>query len=385
MITLNNVHQINEATAGSISINNDKITHLNGQHRDALQLHFDDAVVFPGLINSHDHLDFNLFPQLGNRIYNNYVEWGNYIHQAFKDEIAAVLKVPVALRTQWGIYKNLLAGVTTVVNHGKKLTPSNGLITVFEQYQSLHSVKLEQRWKLKLNNPAHLGELLAVHIGEGTDAGAYEEINNLIRWNVLQRPLIGIHGVAMDVQQAKSFKALVWCPESNYFLIGKTARIAALKEQLPILFGTDSTLSGNWNIWHHLHLAQQENALTLHELWHSLNVIPAAIWGFDTGIIAPGYDADLVVAKTKDNDYTINSVLGTDPENILLVMHRGQIRLFDEMLYPQLNTIDRSPFSKVRLGSGYKYIYGDLPALVQNIRRYFPDASFPIETDFAHT
>ena len=37
-----------------------------------LQLHFDGAIIFPGLINSHDHLDFNLFPQLGNRAYKNY-------------------------------------------------------------------------------------------------------------------------------------------------------------------------------------------------------------------------------------------------------------------------------------------------------------------------
>lgn len=384
MIKLNNVHQINETAAGSISINNDKITYLNGDHHYALQLHFDDAVVFPGLINSHDHLDFDLFPQLGNHIYNNYVEWGNYIHHAFKDEIAAVLNVPVALRTQWGIYKNLLAGVTTVVNHGKKLTPGNGLITVFEQYQSLHSVKLEQRWKLKLNNPTHLGKLLAVHIGEGLDAGAYEEIDSLLSWNVLQRPLVGIHGIAMDARQAKGFRALVWCPESNYFLIGKTARIDVLKEQLSVLFGTDSTLSGNWNIWHHLRLALQEGLLTTYELWHSLNVLPAAIWGLDTGIIAPGYDADLVVAKTKDNDYSVNGVLGIDPENILLVMHQGQIRLFDEMLYPQLNSINRSAFSKVSLGNSYKYVYGDVPALVQNIRRYYPGASFPMETDLKH-
>jgi len=384
MITLNNVHRINEEIAGNISVNNAKITHLNGEHRDALQLHFDDAIVLPGLINSHDHLDFNLFPKLGNHTYNNYVEWGNYIHQAFKDEIADVLKVPAALRTQWGIYKNLLAGVTTVINHGKKLAPGNKLITVFEQYQSLHSVKLEQRWKLKLNNPAHLGELLAVHIGEGSDAGAYAEIDNLIRWNILQRPLIGIHGIAMDARQAKSFRALVWCPESNYFLIGKTARIDVLKEQLPIIFGTDSTLSGNWNIWHHIRLAQQENVLTPYELWHSLNVIPAAIWGFDTGIIAPGYDADLVVAKTKDNNYTVNDALSIDPENILLVMHRGEIRLFDEMLYPQLSSINRSAFSKVSLGNSYKYVYGDVPALVQNISRYYPEASFPIEIDLKH-
>ena len=35
----------------------------------------EDNICFPGLINSHDHLDFNSFPQLGNRIYKNYKQY----------------------------------------------------------------------------------------------------------------------------------------------------------------------------------------------------------------------------------------------------------------------------------------------------------------------
>src|SRR3954471_1257170 len=81
----------------------------------SLKLNFDDALVLPGLINSHDHLDFNLFPTFGATIYKNYIEWATNIHGSYKDEIAAVLQVPEELRVQWGIYKNLLAGITTVV------------------------------------------------------------------------------------------------------------------------------------------------------------------------------------------------------------------------------------------------------------------------------
>src|SRR6476659_1696207 len=83
-----------------------------------LQITFDNAIAFPGLINSHDHLDFNLFPSLGGKIFNNYTEWGNHIHKHYKEQINAVLKVPFNLRTQWGIYKNLLCGITSVINHG---------------------------------------------------------------------------------------------------------------------------------------------------------------------------------------------------------------------------------------------------------------------------
>jgi cytosine/adenosine deaminase-related metal-dependent hydrolase len=72
------------------------------------------ALAFPGLINSHDHLDFNLFPPMRNHIYNNYREWGPDIHTNNRASIDPILSIPQKLRTQWGIYKNLVNGFTTV-------------------------------------------------------------------------------------------------------------------------------------------------------------------------------------------------------------------------------------------------------------------------------
>src|SRR5581483_1483855 len=114
---------------------------------------FDDVIAFPGLINSHDHLDFNLFPKLGNKLHNNYVEWSNYIHANNKGTINRVLQIPKQLRVQWGIYKNLINGVTTVVNHGPMLKIDSDIITVFQQYHLLHSIQLEKYWKYLLNKP----------------------------------------------------------------------------------------------------------------------------------------------------------------------------------------------------------------------------------------
>src|SRR5689334_20936533 len=84
-------------------------------------IQFNNAVALPGFINSHDHLEFNLFPLLANRVYNNYTEWARDIQTTGKKEIDAVLQIPEEVRIEWGCYKNLLNGFTTVVNHGKKL------------------------------------------------------------------------------------------------------------------------------------------------------------------------------------------------------------------------------------------------------------------------
>ena len=73
----------------------------------------------PGLINAHDHLEFALFPRLGNPPYRNYVEWGDDIHNRFPEVIAKHRAVPKDVRLWWGGIRNLLCGVTTVCHHDR--------------------------------------------------------------------------------------------------------------------------------------------------------------------------------------------------------------------------------------------------------------------------
>ena len=346
--------------------------------KDTQQFVFFNAIVFPGLINSHDHLDFNLFAQLGDRIYHNYTEWGEYIHKTYPAEIAATLKIPVELRERWGVFKNLLCGVTTVVNHGDHTRLNNPLITVYEKAQSLHSVKFEKEWKTRLNNPLKINKPVAIHVGEGTNAAAKHEIDELIHWNLLHRTLIGIHGVALTPTQAKAFKALVWCPQSNYFLLNATAPVNHLKKFTQILFGTDSTLTGSWNIWDHIGMARKTQLLTDAELYQSLTGKAAETWQLNCGSIQQGLDADLVIAKAKTNAPGLSSFYDTQPDDILLVIHKGQIRLFDQVLYHQLTDVPLSSFSKMHVGNSIKYVQGDMPGLINQIKEYKPDAGFPV-------
>jgi cytosine/adenosine deaminase-related metal-dependent hydrolase len=344
-----------------------------------LQLIFDDAIIFPGLINSHDHLDFNLFPQLGDRKYHNYTEWGKHIHKTYKNEIAAVLKIPVLLRSEWGIYKNLLCGVTTVVNHGEKSGLKNELITVFEESQCLHSVQFEKNWKIKLNNPLKRDLPVNIHVGEGDDWLSFREIDYLIQYNLLKRKLIGVHGVSMSAMQAEKFEALVWCPESNYFLLGKTAPVDELAKHTKILFGTDSTLTGSWDIWEHLRLARKTKLLTDEALYEALNQNAANTWQLNSGSINEGKDADLVVAKQPAGKKDLEAFFAFTPADILLVTHKGEISLFDQTMLPQLPHIELNSFSKVFITGTCKYVKGDLPALIRKIKAYQPDVNFPAE------
>ena len=379
---LSNIKMAGTDEPVNIRVDGDKITNVSAaiinDASDKLVLTFNNAIVFPGLINSHDHLDFNLFPQLGDRTYNSYTEWGKHIHKNYRDEIASVLKIPVSLRALWGVYKNLLCGVTTVVNHGETLKLENDLITVFEETHVLHSVQFEKGWKFKLNNPFKVNLPVNIHVGEGDDWPSFREIDQLTGWNLLQKKLIGIHAVAMSEDQAKKFNAIVWCPQSNYFLLNKTGRVNLLTDHTSIFFGTDSTLTSSWDIWEHLRLARKTKLLTDNKLYLALNQSAANTWHLNSGEITPGKYADIVVAKIKPNTTGFDSFFGLRPADLLLVIHKGNIRLFDETLSAQLKGIDQSNFSKISVTGSLKYVQGDLRGLMEKIREYYLPVDFPV-------
>ena len=382
---LNNIKMAGGANLINVEIANGKIANVSSSpinnNTNVLELTFDNALIFPGLINSHDHLDFNLFPSLGNKIYNNYTEWGSYIHRNYKDEIAGVLKIPALLRSRWGMYKNLLCGVTTVVNHGEHSGTKNDLITVFERCHCLHSVQFGKNWRVKLNNPNKMDLPVVIHTGEGNDWLSYQEIDQLTWWNFFKKKLIGIHAVAMSENQAKKFKAVIWCPQSNFFLLNKTAKINILKKHTTILFGTDSTLTSNWNIWDHLHLARETHQMNDEELYDTINKNAANAWQLNCGELAAGKDADIVIAKLNPEKCGLNAFFALNPADLLLVIHKGNIRLFDEELFAQLKTIDLNDFSKIYIKGACKYVQGDLPGLVDKIREYNSTVDFPITVE----
>ena len=382
---LNNVILINNRQPVNISIKGRHIGTVSPNEvsmvTDDLQFDFQNAIAFPGLINSHDHLEFNCFSALGNRIYNNYTEWGKHIHKNYRNDINDVLKIPVSLRAKWGMYKNLLAGVTTVINHGPVLKIDDPLLSIRQEFQNLHSVKFQQNWKWRLNNPFLRKKVCVIHTGEGTDLASSKEIDELLRWNLWKRELIGVHGVAMNAEQAKKFKALVWCPVSNRFLLNRDASVARLKGITRVVFGTDSTLTGSWNVWDHLRSARTKKQVSDVELFDMVTRAPARLWNSHSGEIRYGKRADIVIAKKRNDIPTWDDFYGTNPEDILMVMHKGRIRLFDSQFFSQLknSNFDVSRYFPVTISDTIKFVEGDLPELMASIKYYHPKAAFPCD------
>jgi len=388
---LNNIRFINGTGLVNIAVAAGKITAITKENNarvsdNSTDIDFAGAMAFPGLINSHDHLDFNCFALLGEKTYSNYTEWGNHIHKEYKNEINSVLQIPQQLRAAWGMYKNLLSGVTTVINHGDKLPLKNPLITVCQEVQNLHSVKFQKNWRWKLNNPFLTNKTCVIHTGEGVDKPSHDEIDELLQWNLLQRKIIGVHGVAMNEHQAKKFTGLVWCPASNKFLLNRHAPVDQLKNNTRVVFGTDSTLTSQWNIWQHLRMAREQQMVNDEELFNMINSNPARLWNLNTGEILPGRDADIVLAKTNSSKPSLKDFFALDPSMLLMVLHGGNIRLFDKSMLEQVKktNTDLKSFGRVTINGAIKFVQGDPAALLQRISTYSQYAALPADIVYAN-
>jgi cytosine/adenosine deaminase-related metal-dependent hydrolase len=327
------------------------------------------CLAIPGFINAHDHLDFNVFPQLGAGHYHNYREWGPRVQKENQELVKKVLQIPQSIRTRWGMYKNLLNGFTTVINHGATLKIEDPLVDVFQEYESLHSPGFEKKWKRKLNNPFKLKIPVVIHAGEGIDETASGELGSLLKFNFFKRQVIVVHGVAMNTRQAENFKGLVWCPASNMFLFGKTADVPQLLDKTTVVFGTDSTLTSSWNAWEQFRLALKTAMIPSSELLNMLGTNAVKLFGLkDKGVIREGSWADLFLIKN-DKD-----IFENNPEDIQMVIKKGEVLVADPCYAPGLV---QSNYSRISYGSGLKYVFGKLEDLTGEIKKHYPEASIP--------
>jgi imidazolonepropionase-like amidohydrolase/SAM-dependent methyltransferase len=349
---------------------------IRGINSDALtagpSIDFEGALAFPGLINSHDHLEFDCYEQLDGGPYRDYLEWGSAIHRRHAATIAAVEAVPRALRVRAGIAKNLLCGVTSVAHHGQAVESAGQPIHVIGGTRAIHSPRLGRLRPMLLPDR----RAVVAHIGEGVDAETEREIDTFIRWNVWRKRLIGVHAIKMRDDQAERFAAVVWCPVSNDFLFGHTAPIARLKERTTVLFGTDSTLTASWSIWDHLRRARQSGALTDDELIASVTTKAARLWNLpNRGRIAPGAVADIVIARKRRDDQR-DAFFEIKPEDILLVVSRGTVVLLD----PSLGALPgiKARLFPVDVNGVEKLAAEDYSRLAKRLRSFLPSLPVPI-------
>src|SRR6266403_82814 len=170
---------------GELLVNGSRIDSLRSEtyvgafspsSRTTVDLH--DYLIFPGLVNAHDHLEFALFPRLGTGGYRNFLEWAEDIHHPEASPVAEHRAVPKPTRLWWGGIRNLLCGVTTVCHHNpyvEDVFDKAFAVRVQRDFSWAHSASLDQALaeKLKVAPP---DQPFILHLAEGVDTQSAGEI-----------------------------------------------------------------------------------------------------------------------------------------------------------------------------------------------------------------
>jgi cytosine/adenosine deaminase-related metal-dependent hydrolase len=268
--------------------------------------------LLPGLINAHDHLELDNFPRLKWRdAYANARDWIADFQPRFKTDPALIapMSVPLNDRLFIGALKNLLSGVTTVAHHNslhRGLRRRDYPVRVVQRYGWAHSLLIVGDAKVAASfrrTPAN--QPWIIHLAEGTDDEAAQELSRLAALGCLQPNTLIVHGVGLgddDIRQLlDSGAGLIWCPSSNLFMLGRTIDVRALVSAGRVALGSDSRLSGERDLLDELRVAHETSGLDACVLLRLVTTTAARLLRLrDSGCLRSGAPADLVLLPAGD-------------------------------------------------------------------------------------
>jgi hypothetical protein len=299
-----------------------------------------DHLIFPGMINAHEHLHVNTVPPLKAAApFPNSYAWIAAFQAHFEEPaVIAALQVPKELRLQHGALKNLLAGTTCVVHHDPwhpALDATNFPVTLLRDYgwsyalgwpgygppaqQSFAATPTDRPW--------------LIHLAEGTDATAQSELVQLEQLGCLAANSVLIHGVGLrerDIDRViASGAAVVWCPSSNHALLGKSLDPRRLCAAGRLALGSDSRLSGARDLLEEMRGIAARRELNPRQLLGLVTTQAARILRLPAGgSLASGAPADLVIVEDRGGDERCGLV-GIERSQIRAVARNGIPRIAD--------------------------------------------------------
>lgn len=346
-------------------------------------------VVSPGLINPHDHLKYNQnFPGGQNGTgepANPDYQYCNNPENAYSDARCATYrydrrnewrkgldgKPPISAppgkdprQVTWNELRHVMAGATTVAGSGGAIglvrNPDvadlmEGLITRDDKFVDYDTFPLGDINEVdghdfgdchypKVVAPAVLDNLIFLpHVAEGINDYAQNELYCLTGSGDGSVPLQApnstfIHSVAANPGNANTIKqagmSLVWSPRSNLSLYGNTAQVVMYDNMgIPVALSSDWTPSGSINMLREMNCAASYNTTYLNnhfskrQLWQMATVNAAHALGIDdqTGLIRPGYWADLAIYNPVGKGYTsyYDPMIYSDDGDVTLVLRAG--------------------------------------------------------------
>jgi 5-methylthioadenosine/S-adenosylhomocysteine deaminase len=385
---------------GSVTIDKARIAQVAKTSRkvqDTMQVDVNGMLVFPGLINCHDHLLGTYVPRVGDRRpYLNWLEWDNDLKSS--PAYAERQQIESTDLYQLGGFRHLLCGITRVQDHiphfVRELFAKNVPIRIISDFAMAHSVtSFALKWgdgiepehaKAKEKNIPFI-----THCSEGYDEETLRSVDTLAAKGALSKQTVLIHGIAFsdkDMELLAEKKCnVVWCPVSNLYMFEQTARVKELMDMgINVCLGTDSPMSGSFSLFEEFRTARE-----FFRFAYGRNIDDKALVDMlttnaakamclqDAGEIAEGKAADLLLIDgNATNPWA--SLTHADYADVMLVIADGQPRYGDIAFQPVFDAM-KIPYQSILVKGTRKIIAGDIIGLQNRIRHA---VKFRKELDF---
>jgi cytosine/adenosine deaminase-related metal-dependent hydrolase len=329
-------------------------------------------LLLPGFVNAHDHLEFALFPRLGNAPYLNYIDWGEDIHSKFPDVIAKHRAVPKEVRLWWGGIRNLLCGVTTVSHHNplwQELQREDFPVRVVREYGWGHSLALGGDLR-QARAATPEGRPFIVHACEGVDEQAREELRGLERLGLLDSSAVFVHGLAIDEEGVALMRdrraSLIICPSSNEFLFGKVPDTSALSGIEKIALGSDSPLTAEGDLLDEIRFAMRSAKISASTAYHMVTTIAAAILrlGDAEGSLKESGMGDLIAVRDTGQD-PADRLETLSMNDVEFVMIGGRVHLVAEAILERLPFAAKQGLEPLSIDGSIRWLRAPVKTLLQ--------------------
>jgi len=314
------------------------------------------SLVFPGLIDLHNHLAYNTLPLWteptrppdkpflhhntwpGAKSYAADVTWPAYTFiTAAPEELLAYAET-----------RAIIGGTTTIQGSPPKNRPRDGWVVrnAEDEKWGGHDANLIYASTLTLK-PAGLadqavhmrhGSAFIYHCSEGQPGTVVaQEFRDAASAGCLQERFIAVHCNAIDPKAFGTWRqhgAVVWSPFSNLWLYGSTTDVpAAIAAGLTLCLGSDWAPSGTRSVLGELKVARLVSdangwGLSDSDLVRMVTTNPGDVldrpWKRQTGRLQPGAVADVLVIRAGPRADPFTTLVGARERDVDLVVVGGR-------------------------------------------------------------
>ena len=328
-------------------------------YNEATRVECGSAAISPGLINAHDHLNYNdRWPlpstAAGGKRYNHRHEWRASVSTPSNKYGTAAASNGM----RWNELRQLMSGTTSIAAS----TKANGLLRNLDEleakdkdkgfspleYQvfllgdSNRSFKADCGWNYGKTEYA-VSQLhgMVTHTAEGINDYAHEEFRCQSSsfdkaQDFTEKNVAHIHGVGLQAvdyfNMARDKSKLIWSPRSNVSLYGMTAQAPILARMGGVVaLGTDWTYSGSATMTREMACAAElshtryEDFFSAEDIWRMATKNAAIATSSDDkiGTLSAGKLADIAIFHSTPGVFHQAAITATT-KDVALVLRAGE-------------------------------------------------------------